>query len=275
MSIAGTVDQAIDRGREVGCDTIQIFTRTPRQWKMREFTPDEIEEFKRKREEAGISPVFAHDTYLINLGSPDEELWRRSIEVFEDELARCDLLGLPFLVVHPGSHVGQGEEAGMARVAQALSLVLARQPGYQAQIVLEITAGQGDTLGYTFQQLAHLISLAEGGEALGVCFDTCHALAAGYEIRTPQGYEATFRELDETIGLERLQAFHLNDSKGDLNSRLDRHEHIGKGRLGLEPFRLILNDQRFSHLPMVLETPKGPKMEEDKENLATLRSLRA
>ncbi len=275
MSIAGTVDQAIDRGREVGCDTIQIFTRTPRQWKMREFTPEEIEEFKRKRGEAGISPAFAHDTYLINLGSPDEELWRRSIEVFEDELARCDLLGLPFLVVRPGSHVGQGEEAGLARVAQALSLVLARRPGYQAQIVLEITAGQGDTLGYTFQQLAHLISLTEGGEALGVCFDTCHALAAGYEIRTPQGYEATFQELDQTIGLERLRAFHLNDSKGDLNSLLDRHEHIGKGRLGLAPFRLILNDHRFSHLPMVLETPKGPKMEEDKENLATLRSLRA
>lgn len=273
MSISGGVDKAIDRGHEVGCDTIQIFTRTPRQWKMREFSPEEIEDFKRKREEAGINPVFAHDTYLINLASPDEELWKRSMAVFEDELARCDALGLPFLVVHPGSHVGQGEEAGLARIAEALSLVLAKKPGYRSQIVLEITAGQGHTLGYSFQQLAQLIELTENGERLGICFDTCHAFVAGYEIRTPEGYDATFDELNELIGLERLKAFHLNDAKGDLGSRLDRHEHIGKGHLGVEPFRMILNDKRFQGLPMVLETPKGPKMEEDKENLRVLRSL--
>ncbi|HAL62314.1 MAG TPA: deoxyribonuclease IV [Chloroflexi bacterium] len=274
MSISGGVDKAIDRGQEVGCDTIQIFTRTPRQWKMRGFSEEEVEGFRRKREEAGISPVFAHDTYLINLGSPDEELWKRSIAVFEDELARCDALGLPFLVVHPGSHVGQGEEAGLARIAEALSLVLAKKPGYESQIVLEITAGQGHTLGYSFQQLARLIELTEGGERLGICFDTCHAFVAGYEIRTPEGYDTTFDELNELIGLERLKAFHLNDAKGDLGSRLDRHEHIGKGRLGLEPFRMILNDERFRGLPMVLETPKGPKMEKDIENLRVLRSLR-
>lgn len=273
MSISGGVDKAIDRGQEVGCETIQIFTRTPRQWKMREFNPEEVEAFKQKRKETGIDPVFAHDAYLINLGSPDEELWRRSMTVFEDELARCDALGLPFLVVHPGSHVGTGEEAGMARIAQALSLVLARKPGYKAQILLEITAGQGDTLGYSFQQLARLMELTKGGERLGVCFDTCHAFVAGYEIRTPEGYEATFSELNELIGLERLKAFHLNDAKGDLGSRLDRHEHIGKGHLGVEPFRMILNDKRFQGLPMVLETPKGPKMEEDKENLRVLRGL--
>jgi len=273
ISISGGVDKAIDRGQEVGCDTIQIFTRTPRQWKMREFSQEEVEGFKRKREEAGISPVFGHDAYLINLGSPDEELWKRSIMVFEDELARCDALGLPFLVVHPGSHVGQGEEAGLARIAEALSLVLSKKPGYKAQIVLEITAGQGDTLGYTFQQLARLLELTESGERLGICFDTCHAFVAGYEIRTPEGYDATFEELNELIGLGRLKVFHLNDAKGDLGSRLDRHEHIGKGRLGLEPFRMILNDERFRGLPMVLETPKGPQMEEDKENLRVLRSL--
>ncbi len=273
MSISGGVDKAIDRGHEVGCDTIQIFTRTPRQWKMREFSQEEIEDFKRKREEAGINPVFAHDTYLINLASPDEELWKRSMAVFEDELARCDALGLPFLVVHPGSHVGQGEEAGLARIAEALSLVLAKKPGYRSQIVLEITAGQGHTLGYSFQQLAQLIELTENGERLGICFDTCHAFVAGYEIRTPEGYDATFDELNELIGLERLKAFHLNDARGDLGSRLDRHEHIGKGHLGVEPFRMILNDKRFQGLPMVLETPKGPKMEEDKENLRVLRSL--
>jgi len=274
MSISGGVDKAVDRGREVDCETIQIFTRTPRQWKMREFSQEEVDEFKRKREETGINPVFAHDTYLINLASPDEELWRRSMAVFEDELARCDALGLPFLVVHPGSHVGQGEEAGLARIAEALSLVLAKKLRYRAQIVLEITAGQGDTLGYSFQQLARLIELTEGGEALGICFDTCHAFVAGYEIRTPEGYDTTFHELNELIGLERLKVFHLNDAKGDLGSRLDRHEHIGKGRLGLEPFRMLLNDERFRGLPMVLETPKGPKMEEDKENLRVLRSLR-
>ncbi len=272
-SISGGVDKAIDRGQEVGCETIQIFTRTPRQWKMREFSQEEVEDFKHKREETGINPVFAHDTYLINLGSPDEELWKRSVVVLEDELARCDALGLPFLVVHPGSHVGQGEEVGLARIAEALSLVLAKKPGYQAQILLEITAGQGDTLGYSFQQLARLIELTESGERLGICFDTCHAFAAGYEIRTPEGYDATFDELNELIGLERLKVFHLNDAKGDLGSRLDRHQHIGKGYLGLGPFRMLLNDERFRGLPMVLETPKGPKMEEDKENLRVLRSL--
>lgn len=274
MSVSGGVDKAIDRGHKVGCKTIQIFTRTPRQWKMREFSEQEVEDFKRKREEAGINPVFAHDTYLINLGSPDEELWRRSIAVLEDELARGDALDLPFLVVHPGSHVGQGEEAGLARIAEALSLVLTKKPGYRAQILLEITAGQGSNLGHNFQQLARLIKLTESGERLGICFDTCHAFAAGYEIRTPKGYDTTFDELNELIGLERLKVFHLNDSKGDLGSRLDRHEHIGKGRLGLEPFRMILNDERFRGLPMVLETPKGPKMEEDIENLRVLRSLR-
>ena len=273
MSISGGVDKAIDRGQKVGCETIQIFTRTPRQWKMREFSQEEVEGFKRKREEAGIDPVFAHDTYLINLGSPDEELWERSIVVLEDELARCDALGLPYLVVHPGSHVGQGEEYGLARIAEALSLVLAKKPGYRAQILLEITAGQGSNLGYNFQQLARLIELTERGEALGICFDTCHAFVAGYEIRTPEGYDATFHELNELIGLERLKAFHLNDAKGDLGSRLDRHQHIGEGYLGLEPFRMILNDERFRGLPMVLETPKGPKMEEDIENLRALRSL--
>lgn len=274
MSISGGVDKAIDRGQKIGCETIQIFTRTPRQWKMREFSEEEVEDFKRKREEAGINPVFAHDTYLINLGSPDEELWKRSIGVLEDELGRCDALGLPYLVVHPGSHLGRGEEAGVERIAQALSLALSRKPAYKAQLLLEITAGQGSNLGYNFQQLARLIELTENGERLGICFDTCHAFAAGYEIRTPKGYDTTFHELNELIGLERLKAFHLNDSKGDLGSRLDRHEHIGKGRLGLEPFRMILNDERFRGLPMVLETPKGPKMEEDIENLRVLRSLR-
>lgn len=273
MSISGGVDKAIDRGQKIGCETIQIFTRTPRRWKMREFSEQEVEDFKRKREEAGINPVFAHDTYLTNLGSPDEELWKRSIGVLEDELGRCDALGLPYLVVHPGSHLGRGEEAGVERIAQALSLALSQKPAYKAQLLLEITAGQGSNLGYNFQQLARLIELTENGERLGICFDTCHAFAAGYEIRTPKGYDTTFHELNELIGLERLKAFHLNDSKGDLGSRLDRHEHIGKGRLGLEPFRMILNDERFRGLPMVLETPKGPKMEEDIENLRVLRSL--
>lgn len=274
MSISGGVDKALDRGQEVGCETIQIFTRTPRQWKMREFSQEEVEDFNRKKEKTGINPIFAHDTYLINLVSPDEELWKRSMAVFEDELARCDALGLPFLVVHPGSHVGQGEKAGLERIAQALSLVLAKKPGYRAQILLEITAGQGDTLGYSFQQLARLMDLTEGGEALGICFDTCHAFVAGYEIRTPEGYDLTFHELNELIGLERLKVFHLNDAKGDLGSRLDRHQHIGKGYLGVEPFRMLLNDERFRGLPMVLETPKGPKMEGDRENLRVLHSLR-
>ncbi len=273
MSIAGGVDKAILRGHEVGCETIQIFTRSPRQWRPRVLDEEEILRFYENKQQTGIDPVVAHDCYLINLGSPDEELWQKSMGVFLEELGHCQQLGIPYLVIHPGSHVDTGEEAGSRRIAQALDQAREQAGGHQVEVLLEITAGQGTNLGHNFEQLAQLLDLVADDSWLGICFDTCHAFAAGYELRTREGYEATFGELDELIGLERLKVIHLNDAKGELGSRLDRHQHIGQGKLGLEPFRLLLNDDRFRDLPMVLETPKGPEYEEDRENLRVLRGV--
>ena len=273
MSIAGGVDKAILRGHEVGCETIQIFTRSPRQWRPRVLDEEEILRFYENKQQTGIDPVVAHDCYLINLGSPDEELWQKSMRVFAEELGHCQQLGIPYLVIHPGSHVDTGEDAGSRRIAQALDQAREQVGGQQVEVLLEITAGQGTNLGHNFEQLAQLLDLVADDSWLGICFDTCHAFAAGYELRTREGYEATFGELDELIGLERLKVIHLNDAKGELGSRLDRHQHIGQGKLGLEPFRLLLNDDRFRDLPMVLETPKGPKYEEDRENLRVLRGV--
>jgi len=273
VSIAGGVDKAILRGHEVGCDTIQIFTRSPRQWRPRVLEEGEIRRFRQNKRETGIDPVVAHDCYLVNLGSPDEGLWRKSLAVFVEELGHCRALDIPYLVIHPGSHVGAGEDLGLRRIAQALDEARVLTEGYEVEVLLENTAGQGTNLGHDFEQLARLFDLVANDSWLGTCFDTCHAFAAGYELRTREGYEATFKEFDELIGLDRIKFMHLNDAKGDLGGRLDRHEHIGRGKLGLEPFRVLLNDKRFRQLPMVLETPKGPDLQEDRENLRVLRGL--
>ena len=273
MSISGGVDKAILRGHEVACETIQIFTRSPRQWRARDLGDEEIARFCRVQEETGIDPVIAHDCYLINLASPEDELWQKSLVVFVEELGHCRNLGIPYLVLHPGSHVGSGVDAGLERVAAALDRARGEMDGSGVKVLLENTAGQGTNLGSTFEQLSALLNAVRDDSWLGVCFDTCHAFAAGHELRTREGYEATWREFQELVELERLKVIHLNDAKGDLGSRLDRHEHIGRGRMGLEPFRMLLNDQRFRHLPMVLETPKGPDLAEDRENLRVLRGL--
>ncbi len=273
MSIAGGLDQAIVRGREVGCETIQIFTRSPRQWRPRILEDEEIARFGRMREQTGIAPVVAHDCYLINLASPDEELWRKSLAVLVEEMGHCQALGLPYLVMHPGSHVGAGEEAGLKRIAEALDRAHEETHGNDVKVLLENTAGQGTNLGSTWEQLAALLTLVRDDSWLGVCFDTCHAFTAGYELRTRAGYDATWRTVDDEIGLERVKVIHLNDAKGELGSRLDRHEHIGSGKMGLEPFRMLLNDERFWDLPMLLETPKRPGRKDDEKNLRVLRSL--
>jgi deoxyribonuclease-4 len=272
-STAGGVETALDRGQEVGCDTIQIFVKTPNRWNSKALSDDNVAAFKEGVVRTSIWPVFAHALYLINLGTPDDQIWHKSINALTDDLERCERLGLPGLVLHPGSHMGSGQEAGLARIIAALDEVHARLPGYQVQVWLETTAGQGDHLGYTFAHLQAMIEGVRAPERLGVCFDTAHTFAAGYELRTREGFEATWAEFDEVLGLAQLKAIHLNDSKKDLGSRVDRHEHIGKGLLGLEPFRLLLNDARFLGIPMALETDKGPDLAEDKENLAVLRSL--
>ena len=272
-SIAGGLYKAFDRAQSVGCDALQVFVKSNRSWAVKPLTEEDIARFKAKAEETGIQPVVAHTSYLLNLATSDDALWKRSCDMLTIELERCETLGVPWLVLHPGSHVGTGEEAGLARVAQALGKVHAATPGFHAQILLETTAGQGTNLGYRFEHLAWLLKHTPAGERLGVCLDTCHVFAAGYELRTPDGYAATMEAFDRIIGLERLHAIHLNDSKGGLGSRKDRHEHIGKGHIGLEGFRHVLNDPRLAGLPGLLETPKSDDLHEDRENLVVLRSL--
>jgi deoxyribonuclease-4 len=273
MSIAGSVGEALLRGRQVGCECIQIFTKSSRQWASKPYTEEEIAAFKRNQKETGISTVIAHDSYLLNLGAPDEKLRKRSVAGFIDELERCEALGVPFLVAHPGSHVGSGEDAGIRTIAKSIDEAHAACRGFKVRVALEITAGQGSNLGYSFRQMARIFDAVAENERLRLCFDTEHAFAAGYDLRDDQGYAQTMGELDECIGINRVVAFHLNDSLKPFHSRVDRHEHIGKGHLGLDAFRRVLNDPRFAGIPMCLETPKGPDLKEDLENLATLRSL--
>ena len=245
MSIAGGVGNALIEGKKVDCDAIQIFTKSSRQWASKPFSKDEIEQFRLNRKETGIAAVVAHDSYLLNMGSPDTALRTRSVAAFIDEFERCEVLGVTNLIAHPGSHVGAGELDGIKTIAKSLNEVHKACPAYRAKVTLEITAGQGSNLGYRFEQIADMIDATRNSDRLRVCFDTEHAFAAGYDIRTKDGYERTFSEFDEIIGIDRLAAFHLNDSKKDFNSRVDRHEHIGKGFIGVEAFRMLMNDRRF------------------------------
>lgn len=273
MSIAGGLDKAIERGSSIGCTAIQIFTKNSNQWRTVPLKEGEIKAFKSRRIAWGEGAVFAHDSYLINLGSPDEMLFQKSLGAFQEEYDRCEFLGLDFLVMHPGAHVGSGEEGSLAQIARAVKKVLAHSPKGKTEILFEATAGQGSNVGYCFEHLHTLLDASGSPDRLGICFDTCHVFAAGYDLRTKKAYEETMKEFDRIVGVHRIKAFHLNDSKKGLNCRVDRHEHIGKGAIGLECFRALLNDERFAGVPKVLETPKGEDMAEDVMNLKTLRSL--
>jgi deoxyribonuclease-4 len=276
VSIAGGMDKAPLRGKQIGCDTIQVFTKSNRQWRAKQLSEQEVAAFKANLAATGIGPVVAHDCYLVNLAAPRRDVWKKSVAAFRVELDRAERLGIPYLVTHPGSHAGAGEVEGMRRVAEAVNELHASLPGARVRILLETTAGQGSSLGYRFEQLAAIFATIEQATRLGICLDTCHVFAAGYNIRTPDGYRKTLKELDACLGLERLEAIHLNDSKGVLGCRVDRHEHIGQGRLGLAPFRCLLNDSRLRHVPMILETPKdGDFVTADRRNLARLRGLLA
>ncbi|MFZ0889057.1 MAG: deoxyribonuclease IV [Candidatus Binataceae bacterium] len=273
VSIAGGVGEAPGRGKQAGCDCIQIFTKSSRQWAAKPYEKEEVAAFKRNRDESGIAAVIAHDSYLLNLGAPDENLRRKSVAGLVDEFERCEMLGVPYLVAHPGSHVGAGEEVGIKTIARSIDEAHKACAGYQVKVALEITAGQGSNLGYSFEQMGRIFDAVKESKRLRLCFDTEHAFAAGYDLRTNEGYERAFEELDKYIGLKRLVAFHLNDSLKPFNSRVDRHEHIGKGHLGLAAFRRLLNDPRFFGLPMCLETEPGPDMKEIVRDLSTLRGL--
>ncbi len=273
MSIAGGVSKAFARGEHIGCDTMQIFCKNDRQWSARPYSPEEIAAYKAEQERTGIRPVVVHASYLINMAAPAEDLWSRSIAGLVDELERCALLDIPYLVVHPGAHVGSGVEAGIQRIAEALDQIFHDGVGDRTMVLLETTAGQGTALGWRFEEIAQIIEHVATPERLGVCIDTCHLFAAGYDLRTAETYAATFTNFDRIIGLDHLKVIHLNDSARELGSRVDRHEHIGKGQIGQEGFRFLVNDPRLRALPMILETPKGKDMAEDVENLGLLRSL--
>ncbi len=272
MSIAGGLEQAFGRALAAGCGVLQIFTKSNSQWRAKPLTEEDVQLFARTRAESGIARVVAHDCYLINLASPDPALWRKSHDAFAEEVERCERLGLQGLVMHPGAHMGAGEEAGLARIATALDEVHRRCPGYATRILLETTAGQGTSLGWRFEHLAGILMRVRESERIGVCLDTCHVFAAGYELRTEAGYRATMREFDRVVGLGRIEAFHVNDSKREFGSRVDRHEHVGRGKIGRAGFRWLMNDRRFRDVPMILETPKEDDM--DRVNLAVLRGLR-
>ena len=269
MSIAGGVYNALVSGKELGCTTIQIFTKNANQWKAKELSAEEIEKFKQLQKETQISPVVAHDSYLINIASKDKELLQKSRESLLFELTRTEQLGLPYLVMHPGSNPDEAD--AIRRMADCLNWIHSKASKYKGKICLETTAGQGKTLGHRFEQIAQIIDLVQEKKRLGVCYDTAHTFAAGYDIRTRKTYDQTFKKFDKIIGLKRLEVIHLNDSKKDLGTRVDRHEHIGKGFIGLDAFRMLLNDPRFENIPKILETPKEGDM--DKKNLKILRDL--
>lgn len=272
-STAGGTDKAIDRALAVGCTAMQIFVKNNMQWFATPFAEKEIRAFLDHPRLGELGSVFAHSGYLINLAATAADNHEKSARSLREELVRADQLRLPFLVLHPGAHLGAGIEAGLQKVVATIDKILAEIPKVKTRIALETTAGQGSTLGHTFEQLEHILKNAREPERLCVCMDTAHVFAAGYDISTSAGAKKVFADFDKSIGFERLAALHLNDSKVPLNSLVDRHEHIGKGKIGIEAFRFIMNKPQFAKIPKVLETPKGKEMAEDVVNMEMLRSL--
>jgi len=273
-SIAGGVSNAIERGKKATCDTIQIFNKSNNQWRAKKLEEKELDKYFQAIEETGVTVATSHTSYLINIASPNEELNQKSYYALKEEMERCELLKIPNLVIHPGSHTGSGEETGLNKIADSINKLFAELDSHnQVNLLLETTAGQGTNLGYTFEQLSYIIDKVEHNEKLGVCLDTCHIFAAGYPLVEPKDYKKTMEKFDEVIGLDRLKIIHINDSKKEFGSKKDRHEHIGKGFIGLDGFRNIVNDRRLKKIPMILETPKGEDLAEDIENLRVLRSL--
>ncbi|KAF0218467.1 MAG: deoxyribonuclease [Geobacteraceae bacterium] len=273
MSIAGGIFNAPERGVKVGCGVVQIFTQNSNQWRGKPVTDSDVALFKEKWCASGMNEIVSHDIYLINLAAPPGEIRDKSLAAFQEEMERCSRLGIEKIIMHPGAHLGEGEEVAIGRIIDAFDLLFEKVADYTGKVLLETTAGQGSNVGYIFEHLNRIIKGSAFSDRFAVCYDTCHTYAAGYDITTEKGYQAVFAEFNRIIGLERLQAFHMNDSKKGLNSRVDRHEHIGKGAMGLDGFRLLVNDPRFAKIPKVLETPKGDDDEMDIVNLKTLRGL--
>lgn len=273
VSTSGGVPTIFDRGREIGANALAFFSKNNNRWKSRPFDETVLQTFRDGRRDDDGAPLAIHASYLINLASSSEEILARSIEGMVDELVRAAQLEVGAVVLHPGAHMGAGSAAGTDRVARALDRIHSMTPELDVVTLLETSAGQGSCLGCTFEELGAMIDAVDRQDRVAVCIDTCHIFAAGYDIRTPAGWESAVEELDRFVGIDRVALFHLNDSKRELGSRVDRHQHIGEGEIGLEPFGHILNDPRFRGIPKVLETPKTVPVESDVENLRRLRSL--
>jgi len=276
MSVAGGLENAFHAGDRVGCECLQIFVKNQRQWNAPPLTEDQIERFKRAQRATKMTPVVAHATYLLNFASAEKTLRDKSIRCMIDELQRCEALGVASLIFHPGAHMQSTPKEGMKRVAKSLDSVHKSCSGFRTRVLLETTAGQGTALGWRFEQIAEMIDQAKAPERLGVCLDTCHLFAAGYDFRIADGYAAMIREMDATFGTDRVECIHTNDSKRELGSRVDRHEHIGKGKIGKSGFRHFVNDPHFRDVPFILETPKGKDgrgSDLDTVNLKRLRAL--
>ncbi len=271
VSIGGGVSNAFQRGLDIGCGAIQIFSKNQSQWAGKLLEETEIEAYREEQERTGIKPVIIHDSYLINLCAPEKENYRKSINAFTDEVERAETLNVPYLNFHPGSHLGKGEDWGLKKIAESLNKIIDKFPDMTTKLLLENTAGQGTNLGYRFEHLREIIDMIDRKEVMGVCIDTAHTFAAGYDIRTEKAYEKTIRELDSIIGTDLVKAFHLNDSKKEYQSRVDRHENIGEGFIGKTAFEQIVNDPRFNSIPLILETPGGE--DSFKKNLKILKKM--
>jgi deoxyribonuclease-4 len=272
-SISGGVFTALERGKKATCDTIQMFNKSNSQWRAKKLEKEEVDQYFKAIEETGVTVSTSHSSYLINIASPDKKLAAISYKSLKEEMERCELLKIPNLVLHPGSHVDTGEKEGIKRISQNINKLFEALKDNNVVLLLETTAGQGSHLGYKFEQLAAMIDGVDNKKRVGVCLDTCHVFAAGYALSDPKEYKATMKNFDDAIGLDKLRIIHMNDSKKEFGSRRDRHEHIGKGHIGIEAFRNIVNDKRLKKVPMILETPKEDDLKEDIKNLKVLRGL--
>lgn len=271
VSIAGKIYESVDRAHALGCECMQIFSRNPRSWQTAKLVKSDVEEFKRRREKEKIKPLIVHIPYLVNLASPEDKLYKKSIQSYIEDAERADLLGAEYFITHLGSHKGEGQDLGIRRFASALDKII-KKLHPKVMILLENTAGSGNWLGGTFEEISEIMEKSNQKKNLGLCFDTCHAYAAGYDIANKEGLNKTLKKIDKLMGIDKLKVIHLNDSKGDLGSRLDRHEHIGEGRIGKSGFKVILHHPKLKSLPLILETPKkGP--ESDPMNLKAVRSI--
>ena len=271
ISIAGGVDKALLRGSKIGCSTIQIFTKNNNRWKANPLLKDNIKRFIALSEKTKINRIFAHTSYLINLSSPNKTMFRKSYKSFFEEIERCEILQIPYIVVHPGSTLGKSLEAGIDTISEAFNKILSEKKDTDVMICIETTAGQGSSIGFRFEHIAEILEKTDN--RIGVCIDTCHIFAAGYDFRDKKSYNKTFKKFNEIIGFKNLKVIHINDSKRELGSRIDRHEHIGEGYIGIKAFELLMNDAKLRGIPKILETPKGPDMKEDIVNMNKLIGL--